>query len=727
MTCQNCNSPNADGARFCSECGHELRPSTAAVEPSNCVAGKESQRVAAPALEGVGAGELRPQRASEVASILAVGTLPEASDTDEVTQVQSALRAVAVASGKTSLIGQTVEGKYRIDAKIGAGGMGAVYRAQRLLIGDEVAIKILHPEHVSEPQATERFRREAQAAARLKHPNAVSIYDFGVTSDGFVYLVMELVEGQTLRHVIKQQGPLTPSAAAEVINQTCAALQVAHQQQIVHRDIKPDNIIVNVTITGLRVKVLDFGIARLRDMAASNLTQTGSVMGTPHYMSPEQCLGEELDGRSDLYSLGIVMYEMLVGVVPFNSPTSTAVVVQHVNQMPPSLRSINLSISPAVEAAVLHALAKKREDRPQTADALAGELSAAVNPTAPQSSAYSSAPAPATLPPPQQGLMPTMVMRTPVSGGTPVAPGYLSPVQGIPAVASHPQAAARGVKPLVIVAGVAAIVLIASLISGYFLFFSFSAKRAILDEVRKGNLVKPEGSSGYDLYLKHKGKDLSEHDKDEIARNTQPKLEQRGNQIFTNLKDDQTESDADWAEANRIYAWLNELRPSSVFESRIHFSQASSAFARKDYTGAISGYQRASQLQPNWALVLNRLGRCYLNLKDKGSAKEYYRQATVADPTWIAPWINLGGVCLDLNDPYSAEPALRQAIRIDTQKASAHNLLGQSLERQSRPCEALEEYSTALELVTNNPTNTVNSDALRRKVTTLNLQLVCGD
>jgi tetratricopeptide (TPR) repeat protein len=151
------------------------------------------------------------------------------------------------------------------------------------------------------------------------------------------------------------------------------------------------------------------------------------------------------------------------------------------------------------------------------------------------------------------------------------------------------------------------------------------------------------------------------------------------------------------------------------------------AFARKDFNAALADYQRAAKLQPNWSLVLNRLGRVYVNLKDKGNAREFYRQATVAEPGWIWPWINLGAVYLDLNDPNAAEPALRKAIGLDSQKAFAHNLLGQALEKQSRACEALEEYSTALELVTSNPTNTVNSDVLRRKVASLNNSLVCGD
>jgi serine/threonine protein kinase len=277
--------------------------------------------------------------------------------------------------------GRVIEGKYRLDAHIGAGGMGTVYRATRLLIGDAVALKILHPELVSDEQAAERFRREAQAAARLKHTNAVSVYDFGITQDGLVYLVMELVEGESLRDMIKRQGPLPLAAAVEITRQVCAALDEAHGRNIVHRDIKPDNIIVNTTPKGLRVKVLDFGIARIRDVApaAASLTQTGTMVGTPRYMSPEQCLGEEVDGRSDIYSTGVVLYEMLAGTVPFNSPTPTAVVVQHVTQQPPPLRAINMSIPASVEAVVLHALEKRRDARPQTAGALASELTEAAS------------------------------------------------------------------------------------------------------------------------------------------------------------------------------------------------------------------------------------------------------------------------------------------------------------------------------------------------------------
>jgi serine/threonine protein kinase/ketosteroid isomerase-like protein len=279
------------------------------------------------------------------------------------------------------MLGRTIENKYRIDAQLGTGGMGTVYRATRLLIGDAVAVKVLHPQLVKDDQAAERFRREAQAAARLKHPNVVTVHDFGITDDGLVYLVMEFVEGESLRHVIRRGGALTLVTAAEIMRQLCAALDEAHESGIVHRDVKPDNIIVRETPRGLRVKVLDFGIARLRDIApaANNLTQTGTVMGTPHYMSPEQCLGEEADHRADIYSAGVILYEMLTGTVPFNSPTPTAVAVQHATQQPLPPRAINMSVPPEVEAAVLHALQKRREDRPQTAGAFTQELADAIN------------------------------------------------------------------------------------------------------------------------------------------------------------------------------------------------------------------------------------------------------------------------------------------------------------------------------------------------------------
>src|SRR5262245_1591418 len=328
MVCQNCGNVS-DGKRFCAECVAELASPFAPTAPSS--GGDQS------------------------------------------------LAAISPLSASGALTGRTLDQKYYLESKLGAGGMGTVYRAGRLLIGDWVAVKVLHPDQMADSQAVERFRREAQTAASLKHPNVVTVYDFDVSSEGLSYLVMELAEGENLRSLIERQGTLVETDAAEIIRQVCAALDEAHMQGVAHCDIKPENILVRTVPEGLQVKVLDFGIAALRDVNAGRLTRTGAVVGTPYYMSPEQCLGDEVEGRSDIYSLGIVLFEMLTGVAPFDSPTTTAIVVKHVNDPPPPPRTLNPKISPAVESVALRALEKRREARPQTAGEMARELIAAAS------------------------------------------------------------------------------------------------------------------------------------------------------------------------------------------------------------------------------------------------------------------------------------------------------------------------------------------------------------
>jgi serine/threonine protein kinase len=278
------------------------------------------------------------------------------------------------------LVGRVLDEKYRLDEWLGEGGMGTVYRATHLLIDRPVAVKVLHSRFVEDDAAQQRFRREARAAGRLQHPNAVAVTDFGRTDAGCVYIVMELLEGRTLREVLAQESPLPVERAVSLMSQTAAAVEAAHEAGVIHRDLKPANIFV-VQRKNLPpvVKVLDFGIAKLAadsldDSDAKNLTQTGVMIGTPRYMSPEQCDGEKLTPAADVYSLGIILYEMLTGETPFNGASPLAVALQHSSKPPRPPREIVASIPAELERVVLHALAKKPEERPQDAGAFRDEL-----------------------------------------------------------------------------------------------------------------------------------------------------------------------------------------------------------------------------------------------------------------------------------------------------------------------------------------------------------------
>ena len=278
-----------------------------------------------------------------------------------------------------NLIGTVLDDKYRIEEKIGEGGMGKVYRATHIHIGHTVAIKMLYPSLATDQTAIGRFRREALAAVQLHHPNTIAITDFGVTKDtGIAYLVMEFLAGIELRHMIKERKQLDYEETFIIVQQICSALEAAHSKGIIHSDLKPDNIELLETEGDIpRVKVLEFGMAKLKTAAESNqLTQQGMIFGTPYYMSPEQCRGEELDARSDIYSLGTILYEMLTGQVPFKLQSLTPVgVVLRITQEPPRPPSeLRPDMPKPVEAVILRALAKRREHRQESALQLAQEL-----------------------------------------------------------------------------------------------------------------------------------------------------------------------------------------------------------------------------------------------------------------------------------------------------------------------------------------------------------------
>lgn len=267
-------------------------------------------------------------------------------------------------------VGRTIDGKYTIEQRIGRGGSGTVYRARHAIIHRPVALKVLSLDLVSEPDALERFRREAETAAHVKHINLVPVTDFGLTADGVAYLVMEFIEGSSLRKILDRERTLQPDRIVRLMKAICSGVHAAHRRGIIHRDLKPDNVMIEVVDDEEMPRVLDFGIAKLMDavqVTSGFRTETGSVMGTPHYMSPEQCEGKPLDARSDIYSLGILVYEMLTGNVPFPGKVSTTVMMQQVTKRPPMLRSQRPDISAAAEACVMRAMDKDRSARQTSA------------------------------------------------------------------------------------------------------------------------------------------------------------------------------------------------------------------------------------------------------------------------------------------------------------------------------------------------------------------------
>jgi tRNA A-37 threonylcarbamoyl transferase component Bud32 len=264
-------------------------------------------------------------------------------------------------------------GKYKIIEEVGRGGFADVYKAIDTTLDRTVALKFLEPRLLREPTFAERFQREAKLAANLKHPNIVFVHEFGWEA-GTVYIAMEFLEGPTLKEVILEEGALPPRRIVNMVEQMASALDYAHRRGLVHRDIKPSNIMVGV---GDHVMVMDFGIAKAATQTA--LTTTGRIFGTPEYMSPEQAEGlEEPDARSDIYSLGVVVYEMFTGKVPFSGTTPLSIMRGHADKPPPQPSEIKPDVSPAVETVLLKALAKKREERHQTAGEMARALEEAI-------------------------------------------------------------------------------------------------------------------------------------------------------------------------------------------------------------------------------------------------------------------------------------------------------------------------------------------------------------
>lgn len=282
------------------------------------------------------------------------------------------------------LIGMVIQERYKIESLIGKGTMGVVYRANQELIGREVAVKVLHSHLAADSEALKRFHQQAKAASRLNHPHIITLYDYGVIEGNRPYLVMDLLSGPTLSHILEERTNLNAEEAAPIIKQICDALADAHKHGVIHRDVKPDNIVLEEHNNQKNwVKVVDFGIAKLvhgNEETLTRITRTGTVCGSPTYMSPEQFQGGEIDHRSDIYSLGCVLFEVLTGRVPFMSVDLVGLMAQHVAEPPPKISAArpDLDFPPALEKFVDRTLAKNPDDRPQTMEAFCDEFNTAL-------------------------------------------------------------------------------------------------------------------------------------------------------------------------------------------------------------------------------------------------------------------------------------------------------------------------------------------------------------
>ncbi len=345
-------------------------------------------------------------------------------------------------------VGKVVAGRYQVTGMLGSGGMGTVYEAEQLGLGRVVALKILHPHVAQTPGATARFQREGQLMARLKHPGAVQVFDHGQEGDD-LYLAMERVEGFPLDELLDSYGLLEVTTAVELAARVLEVLDAAHGVGLVHRDLKPSNVMMVGEVSAPRVKVLDFGLAALvHEDKSTRLTEKGEVLGTPAYMSPESCRGESVDARADLYAVGCLLHELLVGRPPFGDGADAEVMSGHLYRPPTPVRQLvpERNIPEAVEALVLASLAKAKTQRPASARELAARLREALRPPVPSTPPATSAP-PVV---PVKAARPVGVIE-PEGAGPAHGVGTALAVAGYPVVSRRAEDPLEGLGALVVV------------------------------------------------------------------------------------------------------------------------------------------------------------------------------------------------------------------------------------------------------------------------------------
>lgn len=602
-------------------------------------------------------------------------------------------RVVTVEEQGDPLLGKTLSGKYRVISELGSGSMGTVYLGEHIGLKKKVALKVLHQDlHVSD-ESMKRFQREGIAAGSFSHPNAIQIFDFDRTDDKYIYLALEFVEGPTLKAYLKDTGPLSPLIAVRLIRQVLSTLAEAHSQGIIHRDLKPDNIMVVKNAAGeLTVKVLDFGLSKLvdRPLDSSLQTQTGRIMGTPLYMSPEQWAGSEVDGRSDLYSVGLILYEMLSCHHPFRGNTITETMVKSTSQEAPSLTESRpeLKIPVGLDEVLDRAMQKRRADRYESATQMIIDL---------------------------DEIDFGMIAKADRSSG-------LRSSQS-PAAAAEPK---RAKSWLLAVAGISL-----ALLGGWVMFSGVDLVSG--PDLARASMKAPTDRSPEEVsYLKLLAEaqvELSERKfipalgKVEAAL-ASPVADSEGFLLRaminrTRGQDDLAAVDLakalaldqDYAEAAIELGWLH-LDQDDLPLAEIQFQLAAEiadglapaqaglgalAYRRKQYQVAKQLLTEATHAAAAKSRAYLYLGRCQLALRDVQGAIQSLLQAKLKDShSWEAV-AKLGEAYLDREESDLAEPQLRDAIRLDPVAATnAQGLLASLLVDQGRYGEASEILDPAL-------------------------------
>ncbi len=370
FSCPACQAACEPDARFCGACG---KPILRRASPAAATAEAPAKTIVSP-----------PRHTPLPAPVAAPARPAPARAAPAPAAPAPAPRAVA----PDRLIGRTLNNRYLLERKIGEGGFGAVFEGKQIATGRQVALKILHPHNVSDATVVARFRREAEACSKLRSTHTVTIYDFDETEDGVLYLAMELLTGHSLQHIQRTEGPLDPRRVLHILDQVAEALGEAHAQGIVHRDMKPENVMVDRRGDEDFVKVLDFGIAKIVSGNAAGkapaLTAIGQTVGTLEFMSPEQLRGRPLDGRSDIYALGMMAYEMLTGLLPFHGAKNSTEIIQFHLQKPappPSRMTTEKKIPGPVDAVVLKMVRKLAEERHANAAELRQHIAQALTAT----------------------------------------------------------------------------------------------------------------------------------------------------------------------------------------------------------------------------------------------------------------------------------------------------------------------------------------------------------